>query len=351
MKILHIADIHLGAEPDKDKPWGAGRGNLQWDAFAMAIQAAEQQKVDLLLIAGDLFHRQPLKRELKEVNYMLSRLTRAKVVLMAGNHDYISASSFYRSFDWNENIFFLESEEMKCIEFPELSAFVYGFSYEHREIRENRYCKIEKQGRGYHILLAHGGDETHVPISLRQLKELEFDYIAMGHIHKPQQLLENRIVMAGALQPLDCNETGSHGYWITELKKGEASTIFYPIRGCEYVEVEICMEKHMTNRQLQTLVQSRIEALASYQLAYIKLTGIYEPELAPDVTALEAMERVAKVDVLCKPDYDFDKLKGEYSNQILGRYISKIEQMPQSEITRRALYLGVEALMSDFEVY
>lgn len=351
MKILHMADVHLGAEPDKDKPWGEGRSKLQWNAFAQTVETAEQQQVDLVLIAGDLFHRQPLKKELKEVNYILSQLTKAKVVIMAGNHDYLSRNSFYRSFSWNENIFFLKSEQMECISFPELGANVYGFSYEHREIRENRYCNLKKQGNGYHILLAHGGDETHVPISLRQLKEMEFDYIAMGHIHKPQQLQENRIVMAGALQPLDCNDTGPHGFWITELKKGAASTAFYPIRGCEYMEIEIAMGKGMTNRQLQYLVQEQVEQLQPYQLGHVILTGTYEPDLPPNIPELEAMDRVAKVEVLCKPDYNFAKLKQEYENQIIGRYIKEIEAMPQDEISRRALYLGVEALMGNSDVY
>ena len=52
------------------------------------IDICEREQTDLLLIAGDLFHRQPLKKELKEVDYYFSRLSRTKVVLIAGNHDF-----------------------------------------------------------------------------------------------------------------------------------------------------------------------------------------------------------------------------------------------------------------------
>lgn len=351
MKLLHMADIHLGAEPDKDRPWGVGREKLQWDAFVQAVEAAERERVDLVLIAGDLFHRQPLKRELKEVNAILAQLTRAKVVIMAGNHDYLSKNSFYRTFPWNENIFFLKSEEMECLSFPELSTFVYGFSYEHREIRESRYCNIPKKGNGYHILLAHGGDDAHVPFKMRELEALDFDYVALGHIHKPQQLIENRIIMAGDLQPLEHNDVGPRGYWITELKKGTASAAFYPIRGCEYVEVEIHLDPGSTNRQMIQMVQERVEQLAPYQLAKVILSGVYDPELPPDVTALKEIPGVVTVDALCKPNYDFQKLKQEYGNQIIGRYIRELEAMPQDEVTRRALYLGVDALMGNTDVY
>ncbi len=351
MKILHIADVHLGAEPDQDKPWGQGRERLQWDAFARAIEVAEEQQVDLVLIAGDLFHRQPLKRELKEVNAILSQLSRAKVVIMAGNHDYLTRNSFYRTFSWSENVYFLKSEQMECLSFPKMSTYIYGFSYEHREIRESRYENIPKQGSGYHILLAHGGDETHVPVRLAQLEALDFDYVAMGHIHKPMQLKENRIIMAGALQPLDCNEVGPHGYWLVDIQKREVNATFYAIRGCEYTEVEVEMSETTSNQQLVTLLQERINELQPYQLAKVELTGLYDPELPPDVERIKELERVAGVRVSCRPDYDFQKLKKDYEKRILGKYIKKIEAMPQDEVTRRALYLGVDALMGNSDVY
>lgn len=351
MRILHMADVHLGAEPDKDKPWGAGRGKLQWDAFGQAIRAAEEQRADLVLIAGDLFHRQPLKKELKEVNYILSGLSHTKVVIMAGNHDYLSKNSFYRNFPWNENIYFLKSEQMEALHFPELGATVYGFSYEHREIREKRYCNLKKQGPGYHILLAHGGDDMHVPVNAGELMNMDFDYIAMGHIHKPQQLLENRIVMAGALKPLDHNDTGPHGYWVVELKKDTSNAIFYPIRGCEYTRVEVELDGTNTNRHLHRMVQERVEELAPYQLARVVLTGIYDPELPPEEETLREIQKVVAVEKLCKPNYNFQKLKQEYAQQLLGRFIKELEAMPQDEVTRKAMYLGVDALMGNSDVY
>ena len=64
-----------------------GRRNCG-DTFAEVIDICEREQTDLLLIAGDLFHRQPLKKELKEVDYYFSRLSRTKVVLIAGNHDF-----------------------------------------------------------------------------------------------------------------------------------------------------------------------------------------------------------------------------------------------------------------------
>ena len=76
--------------------WATDRGTEIWDSFYKLLDETERSGADLLLIAGDLFHRQPLKRELKELNYRFSQLTHAKVVIVAGNHDYIGNQSFYK---------------------------------------------------------------------------------------------------------------------------------------------------------------------------------------------------------------------------------------------------------------
>lgn len=66
MRFFHIADVHLGAEPDKGCPWSQDRSREIWDSFQKAIEQAGKFHADLFLIAGDLFHRQPLVKDLKK---------------------------------------------------------------------------------------------------------------------------------------------------------------------------------------------------------------------------------------------------------------------------------------------
>ena len=70
MKFIHIADVHLGAEPEGLKLGSKSRGQEIWESLEQITKICEWEEVDLLLIAGDLFHRQPLKKELKELNYL-----------------------------------------------------------------------------------------------------------------------------------------------------------------------------------------------------------------------------------------------------------------------------------------
>lgn len=129
----------MGASPDAGSAYSKKRSSELWDALAEVVRTCRREETELLLVAGDLFHRQPLLRELKEVGGMFASLEKTKVVLIAGNHDYIRQDSYYRTFHWSSNVTMLKEEKLECVEFPELNLAVYGLSYHSREIREARY--------------------------------------------------------------------------------------------------------------------------------------------------------------------------------------------------------------------
>ena len=142
MKFIHTADIHWGMIPDSDKPWGKKREQAIRLTFQGIIEDARDSRADLLLISGDLFHRQPLARDLKEVNYLFSTIPGTRVVVIAGNHDRIRKSSALLSFTWAPNVTFLMGEELSSVYFEELNTEVYGFSYHTAEITEAKADNI-----------------------------------------------------------------------------------------------------------------------------------------------------------------------------------------------------------------
>ena len=188
MKFIHVSDVHLGIKPDEGKPWSEKRAQDIWDSFAEVIGAAVELKPDFLLISGDLFHAQPLKKELREVNYLFSRIPQTKIILMAGNHDYLRTKSYYLTMEWEENVYFFRQEEPGHFDFEEENVSIYGLSYWHREIGEPVYDSIIPEDRSkINILLVHGGDLQHIPYHPKHILENGFDYIAAGHIHKGGQ--------------------------------------------------------------------------------------------------------------------------------------------------------------------
>ena len=60
MRFIHIADVHLGMQPDAGFPWSEERGEAIWESFRRIIRLAGREKTDFLLIAGDLFQCQPI---------------------------------------------------------------------------------------------------------------------------------------------------------------------------------------------------------------------------------------------------------------------------------------------------
>ena len=101
------------------------RAGELWTSLERIVDLCRDEEIELLLIAGDLFHRQPLLRELKEVNGLFLRLEKTQVVLCAGNHDYLKKDSYYRTFSWAEHVHMILGSELEAVELPGIGAAVY----------------------------------------------------------------------------------------------------------------------------------------------------------------------------------------------------------------------------------
>lgn len=350
MKFMHISDVHLGVEPDAGKEWSKRRSQDIWDTFAEVVLEAGKQAVDFLLISGDLFHKQPLKRELREVNYLFGQIPEVRVVLMAGNHDHLQPKAYYLDFPWSENVFLFKGEEISAFDFPEKNVTIYGLSYWHQQIPQRLYDGLFVQDvNRINLLLAHGGMEKQIPFLPKQILEKGIDYIAAGHIHKPGHMIADMAVMAGALEPTDCNDTGPHGYWIGELTKTEEEACrtleFYPVRKCEYRHETISVTADMTQYALEQAVKERIREGEGYMLYRIFLEGYTNPDNRFDFARLEQLNQVVDVTANLQQDYDYEKMLREQPESLLGRYIARMEKRPQDVVARKALEFGVNALL------
>lgn len=340
MKFIHIADVHLGAEPD------GNRGKELWEALEGVLNICEWEEIDLLLIAGDLFHRQPLLRELKELNFLFSKLSRTKVVLIAGNHDYLKPDSYYHTFKWSENVYPLLNGHMGCVELKSIKTNVYGFSYHQKEIRENLYERMYAPNKArYEILLAHGGDEKHIPFKKEEMQQLGYDYVALGHIHKPQVLVENQVIYAGALEPIDRNDVGKHGYVKGEITEHGVKTAFVPIAKREYFHIRIVVNESLTGGALKEKVRDVIREYGIENIFKFILTGYRDPDIQFDLEGLKAFGNVVEVLDETQPCYNFENLLAKHQGNLLGRYIESLKESEEGSIEYQALYEGVQALL------
>ena len=350
MLMIHTADIHLGASPDAGEPWGKNRKMELWDSFERLIRETEIQQADLLLIAGDLFQRPPLLRELREVNHCFASLSKTRVVLMAGNHDHIGPNSFYKAFPWAENVHFFESEEITSVKFPELKVEVYGASYHKKEIRERLYDEIKPADNGYyHILLAHGGDEKHIPYTKEKLAKSGFDYIAFGHVHKPGVILPGCAVMAGSLEPTDHTCYGVHGFVRVEVKNGKNEIVLIPFAKREYRNLELELTPEDTMGSIFKRLGEKVTESGGDNIYDVVVSGKCHASLEIIEEKLKSAGNVRVIIDKTQKYYDYVQLSEEYSGHLLQRFISSFE-MCEGALEAKALAYGTEAILEAMDV-
>ena len=79
------------------------------------------------------------------------------------------------------------------------------------------------------------------PINKYKLKQLGFDYVALGHIHKLDYNTEEnqRIIYPGSTISMGFDELGKHGFIVGELTKEKLEIAFIPVDNKEFVELEM----------------------------------------------------------------------------------------------------------------
>ncbi|MCC8127562.1 MAG: metallophosphoesterase [Clostridiales bacterium] len=350
MKFIHIADVHWGMHPDNDKPWARDRAQAIKDTFAEVIRQVKEREADCLLIAGDLFHRQPLLRDLKEVNYLFSTIPATRVVIIAGNHDRVRINSALMSFRWCSNVTWLMKEEPSVVTFPELGLDITGFSYHTPEITDARLTDIRPPAGSYiHILLAHGGDPKHLPIDKNLLSASGFSYTALGHIHKPEISPDKRWAFPGSPEPLDRTETGRHGMIVGEISPSTrqvTSLEFVPLCQAQYISLIVRVIPKTTNTELNERIFNEIRKRGVHHIYRLRLQGRRDPDIVFDLDSLGHRLQIIEVIDETEPQYDFSRLFAEHPCDMIGFYIRALDKEDMTPVEKKALYYGIDALLN-----
>ncbi|MCT7723888.1 MAG: DNA repair exonuclease [Lactobacillus iners] len=242
MKFLHIADVHL------DSPF-LGLSFLPSELFCQiknaiqlsfekAVNFAIDNDVDLVLLAGDTFdsiHPTPQSKIFfaNQIKRLVDR--QIQVVMVLGNHDYSQIDDLLL----NESPYFKiigSNEQIEQVDFMTKSQYKYrvvGFSYQHNHITEDIIAKYPpKSTLIYTIGLAHAGmkqssvdQNNYAPFTLNEVKDLNYDYFALGHIHLRQVLSQEPwIVYSGNLQGRHVNEKDAKGFYFGQVDEQSQNT-------------------------------------------------------------------------------------------------------------------------------
>ena len=255
--------------------------------------------------------------------------------------------SYYRTFQWNENVHPLLENQMGYKSFEDLDLTVYGFSYHTREMNEE-LLELKAQGKTtYEILLLHGGDEKHIPIRREMLERSGFDYIALGHIHKPQTVVKNVALYAGALEPIDKNDTGSHGFVRGKITDQRVRAEFVPFAKREYIHQVIMVDEEMTNGSLRDVIRKLIEKQGVQHLYKLILQGFRHQDVVFDAEYLDSYGNILEIVDETKLAYDYQRLYEENRDNLIGKYIAGFSQCEEGSVEFLALQEGVQALLDN----
>lgn len=350
MRFVHIADVHLGVKPDRGRVWSDERAAEIQESFYDIVNICERDKIELLLIAGDLFHEKPTIQQLKSLDYQLRKLTVTKTIIIAGNHDYIEKNSAWETYSFESDTVLLPRDRATNAYIEELNVCITGYSYGREQYTE-RILERLKPGRegAYNILLGHGGDAKHMPFSKEKLARLGFDYIALGHIHKPAHILKNKIAFSGSLEPIDYTETGRRGYILGEVAEDKTTLIkWIPHNVRSYVNMALELSTEYSNAEIADIVEQEIKEIGKENIYRILLKGNIANDLEINLSGLTRRYNINEIIDRTQYDYDVDELLAQNENNLLGRFIKSMSDessMEDEEIRSKALRYGIDALL------
>ncbi|MEQ6389112.1 DNA repair exonuclease [Bacillaceae bacterium S4-13-58] len=235
IRFIHCADLHLGS-PFKGMT-NIPKGLLKdirestYKAFETLTNIAMEEKVDFLLISGDVFDEDARSltsqiRFRKECQKLHAK--GIEVFVQHGNHDHLSGDYFPVDYPPNVKIFETENVTTKPFFKNNLHvASIHGFSYERRSLYDNKALEFNKEfNEAFQIAMLHGSlatntdHDVYAPFQKMDLLQQGFDYWALGHIHKQQILNEDPpIVYPGNIQGRHRKEQGEKGAFLVELSK------------------------------------------------------------------------------------------------------------------------------------
>lgn len=278
MKILHLADLHLGKRVNE-----MSMIEDQKYILDQIITLIKEESVGIVLLCGDIYDKSiPTIEAIHLLDEFLDQLSKMaiKVLMISGNHDSIDRLSFGKSLFTRSNLYIasqFENEIEKItvkengitVNFYMLpfvkSAYISHIfqlqtdSYEECFRYLIEHTKIDEEETN--ILLSHQfvtANKKNPELSDSETSSLggidnidfhifdPFDYVALGHIHKPQAMGREMVRYAGSILKYSFSEIhmDKKATILTIDAKKEISLSFHPLKPLRDMrEIECSLEE------------------------------------------------------------------------------------------------------------
>lgn len=254
IRFIHAADLHLdspmvGLKHFPDRMFKRLQEST-FQALEKIITRAIAENVDFVIFAGDIFDIQDRSiRAQSRFRKEMEKLQKKGIpsFVVHGNHDHLSGTWAHLNLPSNVEVFGPEVEMKPFYSNSGTVVHLYGFSYLERHVHDRKIEEYEKvPNADFHIGILHGNLEgsmehgNYAPFQLKDLYNKEFDYWALGHIHKRSILSEEPpIVYPGNIQGRNKKELGIKGCYLVEMSESGSQLTFVETSDVIWETIEI----------------------------------------------------------------------------------------------------------------
>ena len=311
-RLMHMADVHLGARHDDLGPAAAAQRERQFAAFHRAIELAIAEKVDAVLICGDLFDsngqpRRSVERAATEVSRLVDR--HIPVVIIPGTHDCYEPSSIYRVFDLpalagaqpESNMVTVLTDRQPRVDFPQLDLTVHGVVFPTKRAPQSPLAGFSTGNGQRHLAfqvgMIHGSlavpgrfDQDEVMFTEEEVAASGLDYLALGHWHSFREGRAGATTWAysGAPEPVALDQDGAGQVLIVELeRRGDqtlVSVVPRPVGRTKFEKVELDAAAITSQGELERTLRERA---GPDSVLDVRLVGVKSETLDLNVDELE----------------------------------------------------------------
>ena len=357
MKFVHLADLHLDAKFDSLSSIDGlpqKRRLEQRKALKDVVEYIKENDIKLFLISGDLYEQNYIRKSsIEYVNKLFEEIPDTQIFIAPGNHDPYIKNSFYSTYTWSKNVHIF-NENIEKIDFED--AHIYGFGFTDFYSKESEIEEIQvEEPDDINILITHGSLDggsddlrEYNPLRQSKLKQLDFDYIALGHIHKPYYNEEKnqKIFYPGSTISLGFDELGEHGILVGDIEKDELKVKFMTIDPRQYEEKKVDITEMTSNEEVLEKLQNLV--LNNENLYKIILVGKrYFTLNIDEIKKLNSRENIVKIKDKTKVGIDIERIAEE--NNVRGIFVRNMLERKEREnldedFIEKAIEIGLEVL-------
>ena len=365
LRFIHTGDIRLGILPDPGTAWRTDRAEAITRTFRRILEKAEDTGASVVLIAGNLFASQPLRKDLEMVNGLFAAHPSLHIFLTAGTADYIRDNSASRSFSWAPNVTFFDEDS--TVQPEGIRCRVTGISLREGTAPEDLLSLLPMDDLGaepkepdsdadrkkspapVRILLSPAGETAFSPETEAALRDAGFTYCALGSLPNRKAASGRFAAWCGSPEPAGPDETGNHGVFFGEIDEDTgriAGLEFLPMAEARYISLSFGVTPETTPGELLRTVAGEAGKRGNDNIFRFRITGKRNPDITFDLSPLSGRFRVLEVADETEPDYDLSSLFAAHPGDMIGFYIRAFDRPDLSPVEKQALRRGIRALLA-----